>query len=133
MGGSYLEERKDVTQADVMGLVIEKLYFGKRPGAEALARNGSILKRLHAKGHSWDRLARVVEGLGLRRDRGELKPTIRKHQVVDLRWVWAKDMDLNQLALCEDAFYKDAPTKGKKDGAPQSMADLLAKFQKGAA
>jgi hypothetical protein len=54
-----------------MGLVIRRLYFGKATRKE-IGMNGRILRDLNRRGNDWETLARVVEGLALRRDRGEL-------------------------------------------------------------
>lgn len=105
-----------------MGLVVSRLYFGRRPTPAEMASNASILKRLAARGQSWERLARVVEGLALRRDRGELGK-IGRMEPVSLRWLLDKDQTLNQVAVCEDAYYRLMP---KKTGG--LMRDIMARM-----
>jgi hypothetical protein len=117
-------------QRDVMGLVIARLYFGKRPSKKDLATNGSILKRLHTtRGYDWPACARIVEGLALLRDQGKLEPLIQRTKPVDLRWVWDKDQVLNQAETCQDAFYaaQKAPGGPIKGGTPTSIMDILNK------
>lgn len=116
-----------------MDLVIKRLYLGRRPSQKDLRTNGSILSRLHKKGHSWETLAKVVEGLASRRDRGELK-SVASNEPVSLRWVNDKDQLLNQVAVCQDAAYKDTVVKKgpRKDGV-SSIEDVLAQILKGAA
>jgi hypothetical protein len=116
--------------SDVMGLVIQRLYFGRRPDKKALATNGSILKRLHdTRGYDWPACARIVEGLALLRDQGKLEPTISRNKPVDLRWVWDKDQVLNQAETCQDAFYAAQKALGGpiKGGKPTSIMDILNK------
>ena len=105
-----------------MGLVVARLYFGRRPSEPEMASNASVLKRLAARGVSWDRLARAVEGLALRRDRGELG-TVERADPVSLRWLVDKEMDLNQVAVCEDAYYRLVPKK-----AGNLMRDIMARM-----
>lgn len=113
-------------QADVMDVVIQRLYFGKRPPSSEMATNGSILKKLNKK-HTWATLALVVEGLALRRDRGELK-SVGRHEPVSLRWLNDKDQMLNQVPVCQDAVYKAwSPASDKRGGAAISITDILKK------
>jgi hypothetical protein len=118
-------------QQDVMGLVIRRLYFGKRPSQKDLATNGSILKRLNTtRGYDWEACARIVEGLALLRDQGKLEPTIPRTKPVDLRWVWDKDRTLNQAETCQDAYYASRPKSEPartKGGAVTSITDILLK------
>jgi hypothetical protein len=93
----------------VMGLVVYRLYFGRRPSPPEMAQNASVVKRLATK-HDWARLARVVEGLALRRDRGELGK-IGPQDPVCLTWLIDKEHRMNQLAICEDAYYAKQPKK----------------------
>jgi hypothetical protein len=113
-------------QRSVMGLVIARLYFGTRPTPSEMASNADILASLNREGHSWDRLAKVVEGLALRRDRGELK-SVAKHQPVSLKWVWSQKQILNQLVLSEDALYTgpSPPAEDKRGGKITSITDHL--------
>ncbi|MGH7510644.1 MAG: hypothetical protein ACREMZ_14390 [Gemmatimonadales bacterium] len=97
------------SMAAVLSLVVEKLYFGHRPPRDQMAVNASVLKKLHGDGRrSWDYLARVVEGLALRRDRGELK-SVKPTDPISCKWLSDKDQDLNQLAVSEDALYRIGP------------------------
>ncbi len=107
----------------VMGLVIKRMYLGKRPPAGDMAMNGSILARLNSKGRDWEELGKVVEGLALLRDRGELKPTVQPNEVVSMRWVYDGGMMINQVTRCLDAFYKyqPAPIAGKRGGKPERL------------
>lgn len=112
------------TRNSVLGLVVKRLYFGRRPSEPEVASNASILKRLAAKGVPWDRLARAVEGLALRRDRGELGKVARTDPV-SLRWLVDKDQTLNQVAVCEDAYYRLQPKRG-----PGLMGEIMARMAK---
>lgn len=107
----------------VMGLVVAKLYFGWRPSQTEMLKNASVLKRLR-KRYDWDTLAQVVEGLGLRRDRGELGK-IRPTDPVSLLWLVDKSQTVNQVALCQDAYYRlqKPTTKGIT-----LMADIMAQL-----
>lgn len=117
-------------QRSVMGLVIEKLYFGKRPTPSEMASNADILGMLHKEGHSWDRLARAIEGLALRRDRGELK-SVAKNQPVSLKWVWSQKQTLNQIALSEDALYRGpGPPQDEKRGGVTGLGEVVNIFTK---
>lgn len=123
------ERRADYSQRDVMGLVIDRLYRGTSPDRKTIALNGRILNWLVKRGYDWEACARIVEGLALRRDRGKLLPTVQTNEPVSLCWVWAKAMDINQVALCEDAFYASQPKPAVpiKGGKPTSIMDILKK------
>ncbi len=111
----------------VMGLVIKRLYFGRRPPNGDMAMNGSILARLNAKGRTWEELGKMVEGLALLRDKGELKPTVQPKEPVSLRWVYDGGMMVNQVNRCLDAFYnpwyksQPAPEVTKRGGKPEKL------------
>jgi uncharacterized protein YdaU (DUF1376 family) len=94
-----------------MRLVVDRLYLGHRPSERDMAQNGSILK-LYGNRHGYDRMARVIEGLALRRDRGELYG-VRSNQVVSLKWIHTSKIDINQLAVSEDALYQGSARHGK--------------------
>jgi hypothetical protein len=127
-----MERRGDHDQRSVMGLVIERLYFGKRPNPKDLAANGSILRQWHAKGYDWPTLARVVEGLAIRRDQGELR-SVDRNEPVSLRWIQDKDQLLNQAAVCLDAVHRQVkPVEEKRGGAITGIGDLLNRLAKGA-
>ena len=113
------------TRNSVLGLVVKRLYFGRRPSEPEMASNASVLKRLATKGVPWDRLARAVEGLALRRDRGELGK-IERTDPVSLRWLVDKNQTLNQVAVCEDAYYRLQPKK-----AGNLMRDIMARMAEG--
>jgi hypothetical protein len=118
-----------------MALVIDRLYFGRRPSSREMATNASILSLYQRQGRTWAELARVVEGLALRRDRGEIK-SIGQREPVSLRWLHSQKQLLNQLAVSEDAYYKAPPqpeTKKAKPTGVEGMADILSRFTKGAA
>ena len=114
-------------QRSVMQLVIDRLYFGSRPSPSLMQMNGSILKRLNRK-HSWDDLAQVVEGLALRRDRGELTGVPPKAPV-SLKWVIDKDQRLNQVPVCQDAVYRQpASAAPRQTGHAALLRDLLSAY-----
>lgn len=100
-------------RGSVMGLVVQRLYLGKRPPEGVIATNASILTALNRSGHSWDYLARVVEGLARRRDSGELR-SVGRDQPVSLKWINDRDNPINQLAVSEDAFYRSEPEAPRK-------------------
>jgi hypothetical protein len=109
--------------------VIRRLYFGKATRQE-IGMNGRILRDLNKK-YDWETLARMVEGLAIRRDRGELG--IRCTDLVSLRWVIDRDQILNQAALCLDATYKEPPKPvDTKRGGITTMSSILSQFAKGA-
>jgi hypothetical protein len=115
-----------------MGIVIRRLYFGNRPDQRTMAKEGSILRRWNERGFDWEHLALVVEGLAIRRDRGELK-SIRPDRPVSLRWVNDKDQTLNQMAVCLDAVYREAKPKVEKvKGSMADISSILSQFAKGA-
>ena len=91
------------SQASCMRLVVDHLYFGNRPPDGEMAKNGSVLRNFAAR-HGYDRMARMIEGLAILRNRGELHG-VRKSEPVSLLWLNAKGMDLNQLSRAEDAYY----------------------------
>jgi hypothetical protein len=73
----------------------------------------------------------MVEGLAIRRDRGELG--IRHTDPVSLRWVIDRAQILNQVTVCLDASYKEPPKPvDKKRGGVISMSSILSQFAKGA-
>ena len=111
-----------------MGIVIRRLYFGQRPSEAEIRTNGSILDRLHRK-RPWPELARVVEGLALRRDRGELHG-VERTEPVSLRWVIDSGHQLNQIAMCEDAYYRPNVVRGKT-GDPTKLSDLVGEHNDG--
>ncbi|HEY5902621.1 MAG TPA: hypothetical protein VIU39_08710 [Anaerolineales bacterium] len=121
------------SQRDVMGLIIARLYFGVSPDKRTLAWNGRVLKSLTKRGYDWNACARIVEGLALRRDHGQLKPTVQPNEPVSLRWVWAKKFDVNQAALCEDAYYvgQPKPIAKTRGGKPFDLSTLLKGFGRG--
>jgi hypothetical protein len=125
-----MERREAHGQRSVMGLVIKRLYFGKATRQE-IGMNGRILRDLHRQGHSWEVLSWVVEGLAIRRDRGDLG--VRRTDPVSLRWVIDKDQLLNQLSVCLDASYQEPPKpKDEKRGGVTTMSSILSQFAKGA-
>lgn len=115
-----------MNQRDVMGLVIARLYFGTSPDKKTLAINGRVLKWLHSRGRDWDSVGRVVEGLALRRDCGELG-TVGRTDPVSLLWLWDKDQAINQASVCEDAYYQTPQTPVIRGGAMTGIASLLSK------
>ena len=115
------------TQNTVLGLVVKRLYFGRRPSQSEMAQNGSVLKRLHRYGHSWDSLAKVVEGLARRRDRGELG-TIGSTDPVSLLWLVDKGHIVNQVTASLDAYYRLEPATRK---GIQTLRDIMANAGKG--
>jgi hypothetical protein len=109
-------------QRSCMALVVERLYFGNRPREDVIATNASILRNL-AKTEGFDRMARIIEGLALRRDRGELY-NVGPHDVVSLKWLNAKGMDLNQLAVSEDAYYRSDASPRTGRGGTAGLGDV---------
>lgn len=107
--------------------VIQHLYLGRRPSQAEMAMNGSILNRLHtARHYSWEELRKVVEGLGLLKQRGKLLPTVSPVDTVSLRWVYDSGQMLNQVQVCLDAYYA-APAKpvAKRGGEMSGIGDVL--------
>jgi hypothetical protein len=126
-----MERREAHGQRSVMGLVIRRLYFGKATRA-AIGMNGRILRAVYDRGFSWEAVARVVEGLAIRRDRGELYG-VRPCDPVSLRWVIDKSQPLDQVAVCLDAFYREIPKPvEKKLAGMNTMSSLLSQYAKGA-
>lgn len=115
-------------RSEVMGLVAKHLYFGRRPPAGDMAMNGSILNRLNAsRGYSWEDLGKMVEGLAVLRERGDLLPTVGRTQPVSLRWVYDSGMIVNQVTRCLDAYAAagPAPVAAKRGGKAQGIGGLV--------
>jgi hypothetical protein len=113
-----------------MGLVIRRLYFGNATRKE-IGMNGRILRDLHAEGYDWEYLAQVVEGLAIRRDRGELG--IRRDDPVSLRWLISHRQFTNQLPVSADAVYREKPrVVPKREGEMTTMSSILSQLAKGA-
>jgi hypothetical protein len=124
-----MERREAHGQRSVMGLVIRRLYFGKATRQE-IGMNGRILRDLNTR-YDWETLAQMVEGLAIRRDRGELG--IRCTDPVSLRWVIDRDQLLNQVTVCLDATYRELPKpKDEKRGGIVNMSSILSQYAKGA-
>lgn len=92
-------------QQSVMRLIVDRLYFGNRPPDGVMATNGSILRNYAAK-RGFEYMARVVTGLALRRDAGKLFG-VGTHEAVSLKWLNSAKIDLNQLAVSEDAYFQE--------------------------
>jgi hypothetical protein len=106
-----------------IGLVVEKLYFGNRPSAQAMRNEASIAKALGGS-YGFDRLAAAIEGLARRREAGDL-PNVGRRQVMSLRWLNSSKFELNQLAVSEDAFYRgDASPRKGRSGA-EGIAGII--------
>lgn len=109
--------------SSVLGLVVEKLYFGNRPLGGAMSNEASIAKLL-AKTYGYDRLAVAIEGLAKRREAGEI-PNVGRRQAMSLKWLNSNKFEVNQLAISEDAVYRTSdPRKGK--GGSAGLGDILA-------
>jgi hypothetical protein len=125
-----MERREAHGQRSVMGLVIRRLYFGNATRKE-IGMNGRILRDLHAEGYDWEYLAHVVEGLAIRRDRGELG--IRRDDPVSLRWLISHRQFTNQLPVSADAVYREKPrVVPKREGEMTTMSSILSQLAKGA-
>ena len=111
----------------VFEAVLERLYFGRRPPEADMVMNGSILNRLvNGRGYSWEEMQKMVEGLALLRDRGALEPTVKRTDVVSLRWVYDSGQMINQVTRCLDAYYSEvAKPTPKRGGAAALIQDLL--------
>jgi hypothetical protein len=118
-------ERKEASHNNnsCMKLIVDRLYLGNRPAPDVMAANGSILRNF-AKVHGFDRMARIIEGLALRRDRGELHK-VGSREAVSLKWLNSANMDLNQLAVSEDALYRSEPSPRTGRGGSVGIADIL--------
>lgn len=94
----------EYTMSSVMGLVVQELYFGRRPNSNIMAMNGSVLKALNRRGRSWEDLWKIVSGLALRRNRGDLGET-RRTVPLSVCWLMAAGQRKNEAELCLDAYY----------------------------
>lgn len=112
------------THLSCMALVVERLYRGARPPDGVMATNGSILRNFAAM-HGYDRMATIIEGLALRRDRGELHG-VGPTAAVSLKWLNSAKMDLNQLAVSEDAAYRTEPPARKGKGGLTDLGSVIA-------
>lgn len=123
-GAAESADRRELphSQGSCMRLVVERLYFGRRPSERDMATNGSILRNL-ASAHGYDRMARIIEGLAQRRDKGELYGVGAK-EAVSLKWLNSNKMTLNQLAVSEDALYQGGAPKRKGKGGMAGMESL---------
>ena len=124
------ERRSDIGQRAVIGAVIRRLYFGNAD-RKTIAMNGRILRDLHRKGYDWPTLLRMVEGLAVRRDGGELRG-VGRQDPVSLRWCVDKDQTLNQVAVCLDAAAIASAVQAKQAGGTKTLADILKEYGKGA-
>ena len=119
---------------EVMGTVIQRLYFGRRPPNADLVMNGSILNRLvNGRGYTWEEMHKMVEGLALLRDRGALEPTVKRTQPVSLKWVYDSGQMINQVTRCLDAYYSHlvscAPKSSGSDSRTQRRGGPAALIQ----
>jgi hypothetical protein len=127
-GAATSHTEKPHHQGSCMALVVERLYFGVRPPDPVMRKNGSVLRN-YARTHGFDRMAGIIEGLALRRDRGEL-PGVGTREAVSLLWLNAKGMDLNQLAVSEDAYFRGDASPRTGRGGTTSLAGIIGNIGK---